>query len=491
VLGCLIGIRRINWKHSFFSLAVVARNRLLRSLSRLCPMFLGVDEMISSGKASSILLSGGIVLANKLVNWRETFRTLMNSGYLPVFSMNILLQMLGFSSTVMVAKFLLPTELAMVKTAQAYASVAVILAGVGLTAPVMRFCADSRFDEEAQQAMLRTALRAVAWASLTVVAMILLVVSGVLGLDVQSGRVYAIYALVLPALALTGLLYVYLQARQQFGALAKNQSLIKLASVCLVVWATYAWGLYGLLVMTIVVGYLGLLPLLRLTLFSQRKSKLCMILPSGFYRFAFYGMAGMFISALGQASDFILMDLVGTERSDVGRYSLASVFFLGAATITGSIQAVITPRFTTLLPEPLQFMVYLRGWIPKIVMLSLAVACITVATGWILQTWFFGEKYVGFVDYLAILMLKYIFWSSYAVVGAAMLGAGIIKSGTWVAVGTTIVSFVLGYPLCKWWGATGAAIAQVGVTALSLGVILWVQKLEFNRLFGMSLRANR
>jgi O-antigen/teichoic acid export membrane protein len=432
-----------------------------------------------------------MALVNKIAQLRVAFQMLVNRGYVPVFSMNILLQLLGFGSTVMVAKFLLPVELAMVKTAQAYASVAVILAGVGLTAPVLRFCADSQFDEEAQQAMLRTALRTVAWVSMTVVAMILLVVSGILGLDVQSGRVYAIYALLLPAVALTGLLYVYLQARQQFGALAKNQSLIKLASVCLVVWATYAWGLYGLLVMTVVVAYLGLLPLLRLTLVRRRTSTLFMNLPSGFYRLAFYGMAGMFISALGQASDFILMDLVGTERSDVGRYSLASVFFLGAATLTGSIQAVITPRFTTLLSDPPQFMAYLRGWIPKIVMLSLAVACITVATGWILQTWFFGEKYVGFVYYLTILMLKYIVWSSYAVVGAAMLGAGIIKSGTWLAVGTTIVSFALGYPLCKWWGATGAAIAQVGVTALSLGLILWVQKLEFNRLFGMSLRATR
>jgi O-antigen/teichoic acid export membrane protein len=116
---------------------------------------------------------------------------------------------------------------------------------------------------------------------------------------------------------------------------------------------------------------------------------------------------------------------------------------------------------------------------------------ITLFIGWLLQTWFFGEKYVGFLNYLAILMLKYIVWSSYAIVGAAMLGAGIIKSGTWVAVITTLVSFALGYPLCKWWGATGAAVAQVSVSLLSLGLILWVQKLEFHRLFGSSLRASR
>ena len=409
---------------------------------------------------------------------------------MPVFSMNILLQLLGFGSTVMVAKFLFPEELALVKTAQAYASVAVILAGVGITAPMLHFCADLRFGEEAQKAMLRTALRIITWVSLVLVAMILLIVSGTMGFDEQSGQVFAIYAFVLPALALTGLFYVYLQARQQFGALAKNQSLIKITSVCLVVWAAYVWGLYGLLVMTVLVAYLGLVPLFRLTGVGWR-SVPANPLPKGFYPMAFYGMVGTFISALGQISDFILMDFVGVDLGDIGRYSLAAVFFLGAATVTGAIQAVITPKFTALISNPPQFMSYLRSWISKIIILSLMVASIVIFTGWLLQSWFFGESYAGFLNYLAILMLKYITWSSYAIVGAAMLGAGVIRSGTWVAIATTIVSFALGYPLCKWWGAAGAAAAQVAVSLLSLGLILWLQKLEFNRLFGMSLRTTR
>lgn len=415
-----------------------------------------------------------------------TYRLLVERGYAPVFYMNILLQLLGFGATVLVAKFLLPDELAMLKTAQAYAAVAVILAGVGLTAPLLRFCADPRFDETIQQAMLRKALHTVTWVSLSVVITILLIIASVLGLEGQPARVYAIYALVLPALALTGLIYVYLQARQQFSALAKNQSMIKLASVCLVIWATYVWGLYGFLIMTVVVTYAGLVPLLRL-IAVRWASKSLVVLPSGFYRMAFYGMVGTFISALGQSSDFILMDFVHTDRSEVGRYALASVFFMGAATLTGSIQAVVTPRFTALITDPKQFMSYLRGWLSKMLLLSISVACVTVLMSWILQTWFFGEKYAGFVFYLSILMLKYVIWSSYAVVGAAMLGAGVIKSGIWVAAVTTILSFVLGYPLCKWFGATGAAVVQVAVTVVTLGLILWVQKLEFSRLFGISL----
>lgn len=424
-------------------------------------------------------------MGDKYIHMKNICRRVIDGGYGAVFSMNMLLQILGFGSTVMVAKFLMPAELAMVKTAQAYAAVAVILAGAGLTSPILRFCADPLFDNKAQQMMLRKALSIIAIASLGVVSVLLLATAFFWGVTGYPGRVYALYSLVLPALALTGLLYVFLQARQQFAALAKNQSAIKLVSVFLVVISAYKWGLHGFLLATLIVTYIGLIPLFRLTLIPG-EGKSSSTLPSGFFHLAFYGMAGTFISTLGQSSDFILMDFVGVDRIEVGRYSLASVFFLGAATLTGSIQAVITPKFTNMLSDPLAFTLYLRSWIKKMIALSLVVACATLGVAWILQIWFFGAKYEGFVDYLSILMIKYVIWSSYAIMGAAMLGAGIIKRVTWIVVITTFISFAIGYPLCMWFGAIGAAIAQVLIALLSLCLLMAVQKSEFERVFSQS-----
>ncbi|ABR91663.1 polysaccharide transport protein [Janthinobacterium sp. Marseille] len=419
------------------------------------------------------------------IHIKDIYRRAVGGGYGAVFSMNILLQILGFGSTVMVAKFLMPAELAMVKTAQAYAAVAVILAGAGLTSPILRFCADPLFDNKAQQRMLRKALSIIAAASSGVVLVLLFATAFFWGITGYPGQVYSIYALLLPALAFTGLLYVFLQARQQFSALARNQSAIKLISVFLVVIAAYKWGLYGFLFATLIVTYVGLIPLFRLTLVPQEKN-FSSTLPPEFFHLAFYGMAGTFISTLGQSSDFILMDFVGVDRAEVGRYSLASVFFLGAATLTGSIQAVITPKFTNMLSDPSAFTLYLRSWIKKMIALSLVVACVTLGVAWVLQIWFFGEKYDGFVGYLSILMIKYVIWSSYAIMGAAMLGAGIIKRVTWIVVITTMISFAIGYPLCMWLGATGAAIAQVLVALLSLCLLMAVQKSEFERAFSQS-----
>jgi len=407
----------------------------------------------------------------------------VEGGYGAVFSMNVLLQILGFGSTILVAKFILPSELAMLKTAQAYAAVAVILAGAGLTSPLLRFCADPSIQDKAQQVMLRKSMRIIAIVSTIVVLVAVCATELLWGITSYPGQVYVVYALLLPALAITTLLYVFLQARQQFSILARNQSAIKLFSVVFVVIGTYLWGLQGFLIVTLLATYVGLIPLFRLT-WVKKSPSFHKDLPAGFYHLAFYGMVGTFISTVGQSSDFILMNWVGVNSIEIGKYSLASIFYLGAATLTGSIQAVITPKFTNIMSMPLEFKAYLSRWMKKIFILSLGVACVMIGIAWLLQVWFFDDKYHGFIGYLSILMVKYLIWSSYAILGAAMLGAGIIKRVTWIVMVTTVVSFVIGYPLCDWLGATGAAIAQMIVALLSMTLLLSVQKTEFDRALG-------
>jgi O-antigen/teichoic acid export membrane protein len=410
------------------------------------------------------------------------FHALRDKGYLHVFSTNVLLQLLGFGSVLMVAKLLAPAELALIKTAQAYAAVLVILGGVGLTAPVLRYCADANWDDDAKRAILGRTAWQVAIASVLVVLLALAAVALTFGFDRPTGRVYALYALALPALALTSLFFVYLQARQQFAQLAKNQAVIKLLSLLLVIGATYLWGLYGFVGMTIATAYGGLLPLLALTR-PLRAAPRTLVLPADFSRLAGYSLFGMLISTLGQSFDFILMDMLAIDRELLGRYSLASIFLLAAMTLTGSIQTIVTPRFTAMLGDPPAFIGYLHGWLRRMLWLSSAAALLLLAGAWVLEWLFFGQKYAGFVYYLAILLIKYVLWSGFAVAGSAMLAAGIVKSGVLVAIVTTAASFLIGYPLGLRFGIVGVAWAQVAVAGLSLVLVLAVQHFEFKRLF--------
>lgn len=412
-------------------------------------------------------------------------RRLLDSGYLHVFSANILLQLLGFGSVLLVAKFLSPVELAMIKTAQAYAAVLVILAGAGMTAPVLLYCANPAYDLHARQAMLKVAIRKTGVVSAIVIVLAMAAIRLLVGLQAPEAKVYAFYVLSLPALAMTSLMFAYLQAGQQFARLARSQAVIKSASIAAVMLATYLCGLYGFLTATVLSVYAGLIPLVR-DAFLGNSVRGDFVLPGDFFSRATYGMAGTFITMLGQSSDFMLMDFANVDRSDVGRYALASVFLLAAMTLTGSIQAVVTPRFTALHKTPAAFLAYLGEWNRRMPLIGLAVAALGISSAWLLEHWFFGKQYAGFSVYLMILMIKYVIWSNYAVIGAALLGAGVIRSGVGVAVLTMLLSFGLGLPLTRWYGAHGTAWAQVIVSVATLAAIIWLKRIEFRRMFGDS-----
>jgi O-antigen/teichoic acid export membrane protein len=406
-------------------------------------------------------------------------------GFLHVFSTNVLLQLLGFGSVLIVAKLLLPAELALVRTAQAYAAVLVILAGAGVTAPLLRYAADRSINDTNKEALLATSLRWALASGLGVIAICLPVIAWHAGLLSSAGSTYALYALCLPALALTSVLFVYLQARQRFVELARNQALIKLVSLLLVIAATAAAGLKGFLLMTLATAWLGLIPLMRVALPRMNICQPSFRLPFDFRSLALYSVCGMLVTALGQSSDFILLDAFNVDRNEVGKYSLASVFLLAAMTLTGSVQAVLTPRFTALLSDETQFRAMLNTWMRRMVGLSVAAALLTWIGAWILESLVFGEKYSGYSNYLALLLLRFVFWSCYAIAGAALAAAGIGRSGMLLAVVVTAVAFAAGYPLVRLYGPWGAALAQALTGLVGLLLALEVQRREFKTFFAL------
>lgn len=393
-----------------------------------------------------------------------------------IFSANLLLQLFAFGSTLLVAGMLKPAELGLIRSAQAYATVLVLLCGAGLTAPVLRYCADSNFSDADKKALLGLGLIRTAWFS-GFVLLLTLTIDLILFSNQVEVRIYGTYALILPAMATTSLLFVYFQSRQEFRVLARNQVVIKLISLAAVVAATYWWGVLGFIIVTVLAAYIGLWPLIRFTRPVWR-APVDFAMPKNFYNLAFYSVLGMFLSALGQAADFILLGVTGVNKDDVGRYALASVFCMAAGMFVGAIQSVLTPRFTSLLNDHKLFKHTLYRWTKGTLIASVGVAFVVLAVAWVVERFFLPAHYNGFVSLLSILLIKFVLWASYAVGGAALLGAGVIKRGTWIALVTMILAFSTGYPLMKFAGVWGAAWMQVLVACATFVLVWWILRAE-------------
>jgi PST family polysaccharide transporter len=401
-------------------------------------------------------------------------------GLLHVMVANVAQQAAAFLTVVLVARLLPPDEFALVRIALAYIAVATILAAGGITAPILRYCADTIFSPIDRRVLLAFGLRRVTFLSLFVSICGLALVDGLVSDETQA-LVYATYALQLPGLALASILLVYLQAIQEFRTMAMLQIGIRFATLVVSVLAVCLYGLAGLLVSALGLAYFVCVPLLALSrpLFDTHHK---VAVPQDFSKLALYSVMGTAVTALGQYADLIMLDIVGVGKAAIAVYSLATVFFFAAIALGGAVQSVATPMFTALIRDPALFKERLLRWSLLLTACAIPFSVALVLLAKAVETWFLGSSYAGLSDVLSILMLKFILWSMIAVGGAALVGVGAIKQGAWIAVVTTVLTVAIGLPLCARYGIHGAAWTQALVGLLSAMLILLVLRTEMIRL---------
>ena len=405
---------------------------------------------------------------------------MVDRGLPHVMVANMAQQLAAFLGVLLIAKLLPPDEFALVRIALAYIAIAAVLAAGGITTPILRYCADAALSRIERQSLLGVGIR-------RVLAISIVVTLGALGLvlawpmDTLQSSVYAAYALQLPGLALASLLLVYLQAIQQFKVLAYYQVVIRVMTMALSVGAAYFYGLIGFLIATLIAAYMVCVPLLTLSR-PRFRAPAPLSVPADFSKLAYYSVFGTVVTALGQYADVIILDLAGIKKEMIAVYSLATIFFFAALAVGGAVQSVATPMFTALSNDPTLFKKQLLRWSLLLAAAAIPVAVALVLLAQAVETWFLGSNYAGLSGILAILMLKFFLWSTFAVGGAALVGVGAIRQGAWIAVLTTILSVAIGFPLCQRYGIYGAAWAQVLVGLVSSVLVLSVVRHEMRLL---------
>lgn len=406
---------------------------------------------------------------------RNSLAAMLNRGLLHVIVSNVVQQGAAFLTVMITAKLLMPSDFALVRIALAYVAIGTVIAAGGLTAPVLRYCADANFSVKARSFLLGRGVQRLLIVSVVVVVVAMLLT--LLKYESQSELVvFSAYALQLPGLALATLLLVYLQAVQQFKVLASFQVIIRVMALCVTAIATYLYGLPGLLLAALLMTYLACVPLYLLS--RPTFTAQGVALPPDFTQLARYSLVGTLISTVGQYADILILDMVGVEKSQIAIYSLATIFFFAASALVGAVQGVVTPAFTVLLNEPEQFRRQLRRWSIMMSLTGIPVAVFMVALAYAAQVWFLGEHYRGLAPLLILLMVKFCLWCTFAVGGAALVGIGAIRQGTWIATVTTLVAIAMGYPLCTYFGIWGAAWTQIIISVVSAGLIWWTIVLQ-------------
>ncbi len=401
---------------------------------------------------------------------------LREKGFFDLLSVNFLTQFLGFGSTLLVAKFLTPVELGEVKILQSYTSLFAILAGFGFNTAVLKICAEDRPEQE-KYGVLRLALKRTLLATgITFLLLVLLSPTDVITSSPRLSFWLVIYALTMPFSVLTSLFIVFLQSQKRIKVMARSQAIIKVQSVLFVILSTWLWGFKGFVFATIAAYAIGLLPLLHQVGLGFLESTLDKA-PDLFMRYALFSVFANGVSMLGQRGDVYILDHFATNREMIGYYSLAIVFVGAASHVTSAVQSIVTPYFSEHAEDAVWFRRQLIINQVRMAALSVLVAVGVYAGASILIPLVYGAAYRPALTFLAVLLVKYIVWSSYAVMGPALLGIGLLHYNLIVVSITTPIGLALSCFLLQQMGIVGVAWAQVisaGLTFLFMAVSIWI-----------------
>jgi O-antigen/teichoic acid export membrane protein len=413
---------------------------------------------------------------------KTPLRWLHEKGLFSLLSANFLTQFLGFGTALLVAKFLTPVELGEIKILQNYANLFGIIAAFGLNTAILKFCAENREEQEKEFILRFSVMSSLVT---TLVALLLLATLALTGVIISSQYLafwLLIYAITIPFSTLTGFFMVYLQALKKINEMAKAQAIIRVQFFIVIVVSTWLWGFKGFIFATIFAYFAGLIPLLKqvgLNFLVAVRGKV----PVGFANIVVFSALGGGVSALSQYGDIFILDHFGTDRANIGYYSLALTFTLAASQITGTVQSIVTPYFS----EHSQDETWTRSQMMRnqvrMSALSLGVASIMYGLAWVLVQVFFGQAYQSTLTYLAILLVKYVVWSSYSIIGGAFVGLGLIRYGFVLAILTTPITLFLSYKMLEIYGVVGVAWAQVGGALLTFVLMLFTYRMELHKYF--------
>ena len=399
-----------------------------------------------------------------------------NKGFFHLLSANFIIGFLGFCSQLLVAKFLTPIELGQVKTMQSFIGVATNFAGFGFNTTVLKLCSEKRSLEERAFIFKQNFYYTTIPILFVLVLLFLLAKLGLFSPDRAINKWLSLYMFVIPSMTYTSLIIVYLQALKKIQLMAKMQVFIRVFGFIVLVIITYFYGLVGFIFSTVFIGYVALLPLINLVKKDfKTKVKVNNVFSQSFF-YAKWSVSANAVSRIGQYMDIFMLNYLIKDRVSFGYYSLSTIFILGMNYISSTVQTISTPYFSEKGNDKKEFLRVLKKYEKLMILFTLAVSIAAVIIVPLFIKIVYGNNYAPAGTFFRILVLKYFFWSCYALLGVAILGLGKMRYN-FLSVSISVpISLILCYFFINFYGIIGAAIAQALAYFITLIIVSFMTR---------------
>lgn len=391
---------------------------------------------------------------------------------------SLLTQALASIGTLVVAKLVMPEELGTIRTAQSYVGLLAILAGMGLSTSVLKYCSEP-IELSDKEVILQTAVTFSVGSSTA----LLLLLLGLLGLGyihvpVGAGLWFGVFCVTVPFNAMTEVLTSFLLAMRRSRELGILQIVSRLSWViaaCVGAWLGGWPGFAAASVISSVVSIALFTWCVRWKLVIRPQK-----LPVAFVRTGILSVMGSGLVCLREAGQFFILDRYITNRQEIGCFALATLFVLAATQVTSTAQSVVTP----IICERASDRNWLRGFVLRMQTIvglgGIAVAIIVFGLAVGLVRSVYDTNYGLSLNFLAVLLTKYTLWSASSIFGIALLGIGRSHLNVLVAAMCAIISLSFALLFVEGHGLLGVAWAQVVAELASVAMSYVLLVLSLN-----------
>jgi O-antigen/teichoic acid export membrane protein len=420
------------------------------------------------------------VVLTLLSKSRDLVSRALKGGFFHLYGANLLILASSFGLQIFVAHLLPAATLGNLKVMQSYFSLLYIVASLGFNLATFKIASEKLSPEELDR-VLKTSL---VYSTLGVV----LCVLGVFALNVSVGlsanstinEWVVIFVWSIPLMVYSQLAISYMQARKQFKEVARVNSTSKVLAVIFGVLLTWMFGAYGF-ISGLLLGYtLTLFLYVRHIGTDVLRSPMTTANAQRLRSLAFFAILANGVGQLNNQMDLLLLDRLVTDRSLIGSYSLAAIFFAGLIQLTGTVQAIMIPAISEISEDFKAVKRVFWRYLKALFGASLAVALVAIVVVPAFVSFVYGDKYQGFDDIFLVMVLRFVLYGPCSMVGATFIAIGRIDRNVVVSLASLPVMGGATVLLVGWYGVYGAVWAQiVGILFLTvLGGLLLSNELN-------------
>lgn len=395
-----------------------------------------------------------------------------SKGFFHLFSANSLIHLIEFGSQLFVAWILLADDIGRIKSLQTFASVGVIIAGLGFNTSILKLCSEKDVTDEEKQTLFASAIKTtLLFSFLTILLAIVLSFFNLISNDTLTNNLFLYYSLSIPLLALNNLLVAYYQALKAFKKVSVLLVIARIIHVAIIISLTYLFGLNGFIIGVIIGFLISTLLLLSKTEFLKTWKKTTSIHFKKNWDLAKYAFLGNTINMLSLYLDIFFLNHLVNNPEEIGFYGFALTLIAGLRIVTSTAQQFVTPYYSEFSNNAPQILKAFKKSNQIFGATILVVGVLAILIVPLVIHFVFSGKYDASMFYFQILTLSWIIRSWVSLKGPFLLAIGYVHVAFKVSLWVFLITILPYWYAVKVYQIQGALYGQVFVSIVFFIVV--------------------